>query len=82
MVKESLINRQEHVVVTTNTIDAHYKKLLIKNGLTSDELSPHYRKYLKTLILANINGVEFKDSCRKNEPARVCSTVTSFGYCC
>ena len=31
MVKESLINLQEHVVVTTKTIDAHYKKLLIKN---------------------------------------------------
>ena len=50
---------------------------MIKNGLTSDELSSHYKKYLKTLILANINDEEFKESCRKNEPARVCSTVTS-----
>ena len=75
MVKESLID--ENAVVTTNTINAHYKKLIMKNGLTSEELSPHYKKYLKTLILANIADVEFKSSCRKNEPERVCSTVTS-----
>jgi len=71
IVKENLIHRQEHVVMTTNTIDAHYKKLLIKNGLTKDELSPHYKKYLKTLILADIADVEFKKSIRKNEPDKV-----------
>ena len=75
MVKETISD--ENAVVTTNTIDAHYKKLLIKNGLRADELFVHYKKYLKTLILANIADVEFKSPCRKNEPERVCSTETS-----
>ena len=44
IVKENLIHRQEHVVMTTNTIDANYKKLLMKNGLTKDDLSPNYKK--------------------------------------
>ena len=65
-----------HKVITTTQVERFYRKLLIENGLKEDELGKSYKKYLRQLMIENIDNITFIKSPRLNEPDRICSTST------
>lgn len=60
-------------IVNSNKVDETYQKLLLENGLPSSETKKSYKKYLRQLILENVENISFEKSLRMNEPDWICS---------
>ena len=63
-------------VLTTNIVEKVYKEILADNRLKQEHEQKSYKKYLKQLIIENINDVKFVKSSCVNEPDRICSEST------
>ena len=61
-------------VLDMNTINEKYKELLVGNGIKGEELKVSYKRYLKQLILDNVDNVSFQKSKRVNKPEQICNT--------
>ena len=58
-------------VLTTNIVEKVYQEILVDNGLNQEYQQKSHKKYLKQLIIENIDDVKFIKSPCDNEPGKI-----------